>query len=313
MVEVLTQAFIASFFAATIRMSIPFLMASLGEIFSQRSGVLNLGVEGMMLFGLFGGFVGTFITGSPLAGLIMGIALGGVMALVHAILSIKFYVNQVISGIAINIFALGLTGYLFRIYYSDIFPLPSVGGFESIKIPLLSKIPIIGPSFFSQNILVYAALILVPIIGFILFKTSFGLKIRATGENPRAADILGINVHKIRFLCVIFGGLMAGAAGAYLLLSVPGQVYQQWGVSGRGWISVALVIFSGWNPYRAIVGAFLFGGIDALQLRFQALQVGIPYQFLLMLPYITTLTALIFIAKKVGARGPAALTVPYRR
>lgn len=301
--------FFITLFASTIRLAVPILSATLGEIFSQRSGVLNLGIEGMMLMGALGGFLGAHFTGSLWLGVLFGMIIGGLFGLIHAFFSVTLGVNQMLSGIGLYMLGWGLSSFLFRAIFG-LSPVTRLEGFSAIHIPILSQIPILGPILFQQNILVYLIILLVPLFTIILFRTTIGLKIRAVGENPMAADTLGISVFRIRYLCVIFGGMLAGLGGAYLVLAEIGVFTNQM-TAARGWIAVALVIFSKWKPSWALIGALLFGLANAMQLRFQALGIAFPYQFLLMLPYILTITALILLYRR--AERPGALTRPYKR
>lgn len=303
------EIFLTTLFASTIRLAIPILLATLGEIFSQRSGVLNLGIEGMMLMGALGGFIGAHFTGSLWFGVLSGIIIGGLFGLIHAFFSVTLGVNQMLSGIGLYMLGWGLSSFLFRAIFG-LSPVARLEGFSAIHIPILSQIPILGPILFQQNILVYLTFLLVPLFTIILFRTTIGLKIRAVGHNPMAADTLGISVFRIRYLCVILGGMLAGVGGAYLVLAEIGVFTNQM-TAARGWIAVALVIFSKWLPSWAMAGALLFGLANAMQLRFQALGVAFPYQFLLMLPYILTIIALIISYRR--AERPAALTRHYKR
>lgn len=308
--KLVSEEFVIGLFAATVRIAVPFLLAALGETISQRSGVLNLGVEGMMLMGAFSSFVGAYFTGSLWLGVFLGMIIGGLMGLLMAFMSVTLRANQVITGVIINIFSWGLVAYLTRVIFRASYIAAPVS-FEPINIPVLSQIPVLGPILFQHNILVYLAIIFTPLTSFVLMRTTLGLKIRAVGENPQAADTLGVNVYAIRYLCVIFGGVMAGLGGTFLSLAYQ-NVFAEYMIGGRGWIAVALVIFGTWNPYKVFGGALLFGSINAFQLRLQAVGVKIPYEYLLMLPYILTIIALILIVRrKVGA--PASLAVPYKR
>ncbi len=305
---VLNQAFLISLFAATLRLAAPLLFAALGENLSERAGVLNLGLEGIMLIGTFAGFSGVYFTGNLLLGVLSGLMVGGLMGLLMALWGVSFRANQIVVGMAIWLFGMGLTTFLSRTVFAGYTSSPTIKGFETIDIPLLSQIPLLGPILFQQNVLLYLALIMVPIFAIFLSRTTLGLKIRAVGENPRAADILGVSVYRARYLCVTIGGMMAGLAGATLTLSPPYSFVENM-VSGRGFIAVALVIFSKWNPYMILVGALIFAGANALQLRLQPLGLGIPSEFFAMLPYLFTVIALMLVSRK--ARAPAALGVPY--
>lgn len=298
--------------AAGIRLASPLLLAALGELFAERSGVLNLGIEGMMLMGAISGFWITFITQSLFLGVLVAILVGGLMGLLMAFLSVSLRANQIVAGLALWIFGLGFSGFLYRAGIWGPYAYPTVSTFGNVAIPGLSKIPVLGPILFNQSILVYLALIAVPVCFFLLFKTTWGLKVTAVGENPRAADTLGINIFRTRYICVIIGGILAGLAGAFLPLVWMGAFNENM-TAGRGFIAFALVIFAAWKPWRILAGSLLFGTIDAIQMRLQAAG-GIwihSYQFLLMLPYILTIVALVILSRRAGA--PAALAKPYVR
>ncbi|MCL4458937.1 MAG: ABC transporter permease [Chloroflexi bacterium] len=309
--KLLTEAFLIGLSASTIRLATPVLVVVLGEIFAELSGVLNLGLEGMMLMGAIGGFVTTYITGNPWLGLLIGTLAGGLMGLLMAFLTVTLRVDQVISGIALVILGQGVSGFVFRRIFGAFKVPPGIQGFEVIHVPILDRIPILGPVLLEHTILVYLVFALVPLTWIALNRTTIGLKLRAVGEHPRAADTVGINVYLVRYSAVIFGGVMAGLGGAILTV---GQLhfFVENVTAGRGWIAIALVIFAKWDPFRALGGALLFGFADALQMRLQALGFAIlPYEFLIMVPYLLTILVLL------GAVGrtvpPAALTVPYEK
>ncbi len=303
--------FLIAFLAATIRMAAPLLLAAIGELFAQRSGVTNLGIEGMMVIAALAGFLASYFTGSPWLGVLAAIIAGMLASLIHAFLSVSVGANQFISGIVLSLFGLGVTSYIFRVIVGIPRVPPTANPLESIHVPVLSKIPVLGPILFQSNILVYLGLVLVPLSAFILFRTTAGLKIRAVGENPRAADSLGINVNRIRYLCIIFGGAMAGLAGVFLSLGHL-NLFLEGMVAGRGWMAFALVFFGSWNPYRILGGALIFGGVEAFQFRLPAIGIVIPSKLLLMLPYIAVIIALLLTYRKKIIT-PAALGVPYRR
>lgn len=290
-------------------MSTPILLAAIGEIYAERSGILNLGCEGMMLMGAFGGYAFSLYTGNHLAGIVFGGIVGGIFGLLMAFLCVTLRTDQVVNGVAISILSIGLSAFLFRTCLGEAAGV-TVGKLDIIPVPLFSQIPVIGPILFIHHIMVYVTFVLAILLGIILFRTTWGLNVRAVGENPRAADSLGINVSLTRYACVIFAGMMAGIGGATLVLGELGRF--SYGVTtGRGWIAVVLVIFSTWNPYKLLGATLLFSGADALQLRLQGIGVGIPPQFLLMLPYIIAIIMLIAIARR--AITPAALGKPYVR
>lgn len=291
--------------AATIRLATPLLLVALGEIFAERSGVFNLGLEGMMIMGALFGAMGTFFTGNYLIGIILAIIVGTSMGVLMAYLSVTLRLNQALCGLSIMFLGLGLS----TIIHRPIMPL-RVEIMGKTNIPLLSEIPVIGPILFQQDILVYVALILVFVSAIVLFRTTSGLKIQAVGENPRAADTLGVNVFLVRYLCIMLGGALAALGGAYLSLSVIGA-FREGMTAGLGWIALAIVYFGRWSPYRTLFGSLVFGGVYALQLRLQVFEVAIPYEFLLMLPYILTIAVMVITSRK--ARGPAAMGTPYVR
>ena len=246
---------------STVRLATPLLLAAMGEIIAERSGVLNLGVEGMMLAGALAGFIGTVVTGSAWAGFAIGMVAGGLLALLHAVLSISLKVDQVVSGIMLTLLGVGLTTYFGRGWVGE-----NISGFARIEIPILSEIPIIGYALFDITALDYLTLLLVPVIWFFLFRTNVGAEITAVGEDPETADTAGIPVFKIQYACVLLGGILAGAAGAQLSLAFT-NFWATEMVAGRGWIAVALVIFAQWQIWRVLAGAYFFALIDALSFR----------------------------------------------
>jgi len=278
-------------------MSTPILIAALGEIFAERSGVINLGVEGIMLMGAFTTFAGTYFLGSPWIGLLAGILTGAVMGLLMAFLTVTLTANQIVCGLVITLLGTGLSSFLSRVVFGMFSTPPIIQGLEPIHIPVLGDIPVLGSVLFQHNALVYFSWLLIPVLYFMLFRTSVGLAIRASGENPDAAAVLGVHVKALRYVCVIFGGMMAGLAGGYLSLDV--KVFQDYMTGGRGWMAVTLVILGDWEPFRTLAASILFGGALALQFRFQAIAGGaIPAQIWNMAPYIVTLVALVMYARR---------------
>ena len=288
------------------------LYATIGEIFAERSGVLNLGVEGMMLIGALAAFAATQSLQSLWLGMLIAMLAGGLFAMIHGFFTITLRVNQVVSGLALTLFGIGLTNFLGR---------PFIGKlslkFEPVELFPLSKIPILGEIFFTQSALVYPAYLLVPVSYVFLFKTRFGLQLRAVGENPAAADTVGISVFATRYLYVFVGGALAGLGGAYLSLAyTPGWKEQMTG--GQGWIAIALVIFAMWDPLKAAAGALLFGFINAFQFYCQAAGITlIPSYILRMLPYLFTIGVLAVIthwkSAKIRVGAPDSLGVPFER
>lgn len=290
-----------------IRLATPYLYASIGETFGQLSGVLNLGVDGMMLMGAYAGFYVTFHTGNPWLGLLVAILVGALMGLAMAFISVTLKAEQGISGIGVYLFGLGMSDLLFQ---KTLGTVETVSGFAPLRIPLLSDIPVLGTIFFNHNILVYGAFLLVPVAWFILNKTTWGLKIKAVGQNPAAADALGVSVARVRYATVTLGGALAGLAGASLSIALL-NVFQQNLTSGMGFIAVALVYFGGWTPTGVLLGSLLFSSVNALQLWVQILGIPIPSDFAVMMPYVLTILALIFAVRKVNQ--PASLSKVFER
>ncbi len=297
--------------AATVTAGTPLLYAALGEVLAQRAGVMNLGLEGMMLVGAMTGFSVTVKAGDPWLGLLAAMGAAGVLALVHAFLTVGLRANQVVSGLALTIFGTGLSGYLGK----SMVGVPATATFKAWTFPGLGDLPVIGPVLFRHDSLVYLTYLLVPTLWFLLYHTRPGLNLRAVGENPAAADAVGINVSATRYIYVVVGGLLAGAAGAYLSLAYAPAWLENM-TAGRGWIAVALVIFAMWDPVRALLGAYLFGGVDALTFRLQALGLLVPSFFLKMLPYVFTIAVLIVSTRETLLRksaAPGALGLTYDR
>ncbi|MEW6458327.1 MAG: ABC transporter permease [Bacillota bacterium] len=303
--------FMIAVLATAIVAGTPLLYAALGEILAERSGVLNLGVEGMMLVGAVSGFMVAVGTGDPWLGVLTAMFAGGALALVHAFLSVTLKANQVVSGLALTLFGTGFSAYLGRSYIGTPLDRPLC----EMHLPLLSDLPLLGPIFFRHDALVLLSYLLVPALWLLVYRTRAGMNLRAVGENPAAADSLGVNVSLTRYGYVIAGGMLAGIGGAYLsLVYVPAWMENM--VAGRGWIAIALVIFATWNPLNAMLGAYIFGGIDALGFRLQTLDVAVSPYFLKMLPYLFTIGVLILVTgknvrRRIGA--PGALGTPYNR
>jgi simple sugar transport system permease protein len=296
-------------FAAAIRAGTPILFAALGEMLAERGGILNLGVEGMMLVGALSGFIVSQQSGEPWLALLAAGLAGGMLSAIHACLTITLHANQVVSGLALTIFATGVSGLL-----GSAFVGVSAPGFTSISVPFLAEVPWVGRIFFRHDPLVYLGYLLVPLVSLLLYRTHAGLKVRAVGENPGHADAMGVSVTAIRYACVMAGGFAAGLGGAYLSLAYT-QMWIDNMTAGRGWIALAMVIFGAWDPVRVALGAYLFGGVQALQLRLQAIGITMPTYLLMMAPYGFTILALV-LASRGGRRRPstpAALGMPYIR
>jgi general nucleoside transport system permease protein len=309
--RILTLTFAIQVMAAGLRMGMPLIIASLGEIYAERSGVFNLGVEGIMLFGAFTGFAAAFLSGSMWVGVLASLALGALMGLIFSYWVITLQADQIVVGYSMLIVCSGAAIFFYRMVFPSTLTMfvPMLDPFPAIAIPVLSEIPFIGPIIFKQDALVYLTFLLVIISSIILFRTRYGLRVSAVGEYPSAADSVGINVNRVRYVSTIIGSALAGMGGAYFSLVVLG-LYSDTMIAGRGFIALALVIFGRWNPYWVLAGGFLFGIIDALQLRLQFLGAGLPVEFLVMLPYVLTIFILLVGKKRMP---PSALTIPYSR
>ena len=305
--DLLTTAVLIGILHSGIRLATPYLLAALGEAVSQRSGVLDLGVDGIMLMGAFAAFFTVFQTGNLWLGVGAALVVGALMGLLMAVISVTFQAEQGISGIGLYLFGLGLSSLLFRVLIGSVV---GVSGFEEIKIPALSSIPVVGDIFFNHNILVYLAYLMVPAIWFLFDKTTLGLKVRAVGQNPEAADSLGVSVNRVRYFGVIFGAALAGVAGASLSIGTL-NVFQENMTNGLGFIAVALVYFGGWRPVGVLLGSLLFATVNSLQLWVQVKGIPIPSDLAVMLPYLLTIIVLIFATNQI--KQPAALDKPFER
>jgi len=305
--DILRSSFFIGILASGVRLATPYLYAALGETLGQRSGVLNLGVEGQMLMGAFAAFYVTLETGNVWLGMLAAMVVGLLMGVTMAFVTINLQAEQGISGIGFYLFGLGTSTLLFQMLVGTV---ETVQGFPPLQIPVLSEIPVIGEIFFQHNILVYVAFALVPIVHFVLQKTTLGLKIRAVGENPEAADSLGVSVALVRYITVTLGGLLSGVAGGSMSIALL-NVFQQNMTSGLGFIAVALVYFGGWRPFGVMLGALLFSMVNALQLRLQVEGVPVPSDLMVMMPYVLTIIALVLTVQRV--RKPSALSKPFKR
>ncbi len=309
---------LTSILTITVRAGTSLILATIGEIYTERSGVLNLGLEGMMMMGALSAFAVAYHTGSLLIALLIAILVGGLLAALHAFLSISLRADQVVSGLTLTLFGTGLASFLGqRLGPGGTYLVGLVGpSLERVPIPFLSSLPLVGPSLFDQDLLTYAMYLFVPFSWWYLYKTRPGLYMRAVGENPQTADAMGIDVSRTRYLYTIVGGMLVALGGAHLSLAYT-KGWAENITGGRGWIAIALVIFAMWDPLRAVIGALLFGGINAIQFRMQAAGTTIPAALLNMLPYIITILVLVAITwwealrKRIGA--PAALGLPYAR
>ena len=301
----------AGFWAATLRIACPLILGTLGELICERAGVLNLGIEGIMSFGAMAGWMWVFQGGDLWGGLLFAACTGALFGLLHSALVVHLGLSQHVSGIGITMLASALSFFIFRMLLPDSTTPPKITPFQPVQIPVLSDLPFFGEALFSHTPFTYLTLLCVPLVMYLLYRTPLGLALRMAGENPMAVEAQGINVLTIRTLAVMAGSALMAMAGAYLTMSAFDAFYFGM-INGRGWICIALVIFASWRPGRALLGALLFAGLDALQIRAQQMGAAvIPYQFFLMLPYLISIAAMVLIAGK--ARYPQALLVPFRR
>src|SRR5512140_1943016 len=307
MTQIFTQAVFIGILTSAIRLATPYLFAAIGETFAQTSGVVNLGVDGIMLVGAFAAFYVTLTTGNVWLGVLAAAVVGLLMGLLMSFISVTLKAEQGISGIGLYMFGLGLSSLLFKVLVGTV---ETVEGFQPLKIPFLGDIPVIGEIFFQNSLPVYAAFLLVPLAWWFLDKTTWGLKIKSVGHNPAAADSLGVNVNAVRYFSVCVGAVLAGIAGASLSTALV-NLFQENLTAGLGFIAVALVYFGGWKPGGILVGALLFSTVNAFQLWMQVLGVNIPSDVAIMLPYLLTIAALVAVTNRI--RQPAALNKPFER
>jgi ABC-type uncharacterized transport system permease subunit len=301
------DTFIVGLIAAMFRVATPLIFGTLGELISEKAGILNLGIEGTMFLGAFVGFAVAFTSGSLWIGLLAAILAGVLAGLLMAVLTVSLGLNQHVSGLGMTLMLTGLSLFFYRIVFGERSVQPSIKAFATLK--PFGDIPVIGP-ITEQYALTYIAILLIPIFWWLIFRTSFGLQIRAAGENPEAADAAGVNVFRTRYIALgLAGGLMA-VGGAFLSMAQLGS-FTFGIVNGRGWVCIALIIFANWHPVRVLWGALLFGGLSALQLRLQSTGLKLPYELFLALPYLMTILALTLAGRNVS--GPAAVLKPYRR
>lgn len=295
---------------SAIRLTCPLALAALGGLISEKAGVLNMSLEGYMLMGAFCAYFGSLYSGNPYIGLLFGALGGGALAVLHAFFSITVRVNQIVVALGLNMLALGFTSTQYRLAFGINQMQQACTGLNTVPLGPLANIPVLGPILFQQNIMFYVILLLVPLISYLFKKTSWGLAIQAAGEHPRALDVAGINVLRVRYLSVMASGLIAGIGGATLILSGLNNFFDDI-TSGKGFIAFSAIVFGKWMPLPVVLATLLFGFFDAFQLRLQALGGSIvPYQLFLVLPYATTLVALWIVG---ASKGPAASGSAYSR
>ena len=305
--DVISGGVLAGILISMIRLATPFLYAAIGETFAQTSGVVNLGVDGIMLLAGYGAFFVALNTGNLWLGMLTAMVIGLLMGLLMSVVSVTLKAEQGISGIGLYMFGLGMSSLLFKITIGTV---KTIDGFQPVKIQLLGDIPVVGPILFNHSLPVYGAFLLVPIAWWVLSKTTLGLNIKSVGQNPAAADSLGINVDGMRYFSVCLGSVLAGIAGASLSIALV-NLFQDNLTAGQGFIAVALVYFGGWSPWGVMAGALLFSIVNSIQLWMQVLGVKIPSDVAVMLPYLLTIAALTITVNR--ARQPAALNKAFER
>lgn len=302
----------ASFWTAAIRIASPLIFAALGELICERAGVLNLGIEGIMVVGAFAGWMAVYLGGGLWFGVAVAMASGMLFGLLHGTLTVPFGLSQHVVGLGITLLATSLTYYCYRLALPEVTSPPKIEAFQPYEVPFLSDIPLIGPALFAQTPLTYLAFILVGVVSFTLYRTPLGLALRAAGENPAAVEAQGLSVTAIRMGAVMVGSGFMAVGGAFLTMSAFNSFFFEM-VNGRGWICIALVVFGSWMPWKTLLGAVLFAAFDALQIRVQQTPLGanVPYQIFLMAPYVLSILALVIMSRR--AQVPAALMVPFNK
>lgn len=313
MLTTLLQAtIIINILASTVRISTPLLLGAMGELVTERAGVMNLGIEGTMLMSCYVAFLVDFQTGSTILAILAAMLTGALMSLIMAFMASTMKVDQTVTGLALNLLASGISLFWYRVAFKGISTesIPTIQPMGITKIPFLSNIPYIGEILFSQGLLTYLAFIMVPVIAFFLYRTKIGLSIRSLGENPRAVDMKGINVTRLQYLSVIFGGVMSGLAGAFITIGTTVRFLPEI-TAGRGWLALVIVIAGNWKAGRILMATLLFAFLDAFQLQLQGIGIQFPFQILLAAPYIMAI--LVVMGSRARSLAPRHLGVPYLR
>lgn len=310
--EILEIFLSASFWAAVIRIASPLIFATMGELICERAGVLNLGIEGIMVVGAFAGWMTVYSGGGLWTGVVVAMLAGMLFGLLHGTLTVPFGLSQHVVGLGITLLATASAYFAYRLALPRVTTPPRIEAFQPLPIPILSDIPLIGPALFNQTPLTYLAFVLVGVVSFVLFRTPLGLALRAAGENPAAVAAQGLSVTGLRMGAVMVGSGLMAVGGAFLTMSAFNSFFFEM-VNGRGWICIALVVFGAWMPGKALLGAVLFGMFDALQIRLQQTSIGadVPYQIFLMMPFVLSILALVIMSRRASV--PAALMVPFNK
>jgi ABC-type uncharacterized transport system permease subunit len=308
--DLLQTTVIVSLLAATVRIATPLLLAAIGELVAERSGVYNMGLEGTMLMGALTAYLAADASGSLWTGVLAALVTGALMSLLFAFLVITLQVEQIVTGLAMNLLGSGLSVYWLRAAFKGQSQIPATPIFDNVPIPVLSSLPVIGPVLFDQKALTYLALLSVPAVWYFLYRTRPGLDLRCAGENPKALDIKGLSIARRQYAAVVFGGAMAGLAGAFLTVASASRFAPEM-TNGRGWLAIVIVIAGMWRPVPILLATLAFSFLDALQLQIQGIGISVPYQLMLALPYVVAILALAIRRSHAGA--PAMLGVSYRR
>jgi simple sugar transport system permease protein len=310
--EILDILLSASFWAAVLRIASPLIFATMGELICERAGVLNLGIEGIMVIGAFTGWMAVYSGAGLWTGVAVAMAAGMLFGALHGSMTVLFGLSQHVVGLGITLLASSVAYFAYRLALPEVTSPPRIEPFQPFEIPVLSDMPILGQALFSQTPLTYLAFVTVAVTAFVLYRTPLGLALRAAGENPAAVEAQGLSVAAIRMGAVMVGSGLMAVGGAFLTMSAFSSFFFEM-VNGRGWICIALVVFGAWKPGKALLGALLFAACDALQIRLQQTDLGaeIPYQLFLMVPYVLSILALVLMSRR--AEVPAALMVPYTR
>jgi general nucleoside transport system permease protein len=307
--DLLQASILISVAAATIRIATPVLLAALGEMVAQRTGVYNMGLEGTMLMGAFVGYFGAYQTGSLWLGVAFAMLTGGLISLLFAFIVITMKVEQIVTGLAFNLLGAGLSVFWLRSAFAGQDVTPTIPFFDTLPIPFLSDLPVLGPIFFNQKLLTYLAFLAVPALGYFLFRTRLGLELRCIGENPKALDTKGLSVAARQYGAVVFGGMLAGLGGAFLSVGSAARFVPNM-TNGRGWLAIVIVIAGMWRPGPILIATLAFSLLDAVQLHIQGIGIAIPYQLLLAMPYVV---AILVLALSGTRSAPAMLGIPYSR
>ena len=310
--EILEILLSASFWGAVLRIASPLIFATMGELICERAGVLNLGIEGIMVFGAFAGWIAVYAGLGLWPGVMVAMISGMLFGFLHATLTVPFGLSQHVVGLGVTLLATSTAYYAYRLALPEVTSPPRIDPFQPVEIPVLSDLPFLGEALFSQTPLTYLALATAGIVALVLYRTPLGLALRAAGENPSAVEAQGLSVTAIRMGAIVVGSGLMAVGGAFLTMSAFSSFFFEM-VNGRGWICIALVVFGAWRPGKALIGALLFAAFDALQIRMQQTPLGavVPYQIFLMVPYVLSILALVLISRR--AQVPEALMVPYNR